>query len=109
MGKTKFEGSHIKKARDFENEKTESHRSENLDVFTKEVPMVYAKAIKPQNCQGGDLDRCQNACWCAQCVDSTRKETNPFKKTVIGSASILDTEKFLESLPIREKEFILAH
>lgn len=67
----------------------------DMGIPTYTVPVVTTKPIQ-QNCKAGDIDACQNASWCGQCVDASRKDTNPAKKIVTGFQDILDVPRYVE-------------
>jgi len=71
----------------------------DMGIPTYTVPVVTTKPIQ-QNCKAGDIDACQNASWCGQCVDARRAETAPVEKTIIGSQDLLDIPAYLAQAKI---------
>ena len=63
---------------------------------TKEVPLAKVFATKGQNCQSGNIDKCQNFAWCAKCIDPSRIETAVDKKIIVGVREIIDCKAYMQ-------------
>lgn len=93
MKQKKIPGFNTKTPRNLENEKTVANLCDKLG---KTVPQVMVSPEKVNNCQGGNIDACQNASWCAKCMFPEREGEEVGEKFVFGQTEVIEPKTYFE-------------